>query len=327
MDLFTHVLTAYLLTFGLVGFQPSYLAAGAIAGGLPDADILFFPLARRFPLLRHHGITHSLTGVTAVALVGAVVAPRIAPGNPLIYFLVLFAGGAAHILEDGFTNFSVPPLLPFSEKRLQLDADRAINFVTLAVSLVAFWLLGSVERNHVPFGWYLGTMYLLMAFFVAYFALRLAIRIDLGRRLPTLGPFRAIVPTGNPFRWLLLSEERADGRIRIRFGHYHVLGRRLDGPLTIEAPLEATGASPAPLVDGAAAVARSYPIARHAAGFLDDTYHFAEAEERPTGWSVVWYSLEYVALGRAAAVRVEFDAAGNATTKRAWFAPRGPRAV
>ena len=95
MDLFTHVLIAYLLTFGLTGPNPSYLAAGALAGGLPDADALFFPLARRFPILRHHGITHSLFGVTIVALVGAVVAPFLAPGSTIVYFLVMEAGGGA----------------------------------------------------------------------------------------------------------------------------------------------------------------------------------------------------------------------------------------
>ncbi|MGA7650021.1 MAG: metal-dependent hydrolase, partial [Thermoplasmata archaeon] len=80
MDLFSHVLVAYLLTYGVFGPQPQYLAAGALAGGLPDADALFFPLAKRFPILRHHGITHSLTGVTVVAVVGAFIAPMILPG-------------------------------------------------------------------------------------------------------------------------------------------------------------------------------------------------------------------------------------------------------
>ncbi len=125
MDLFTHVLVAYLVTFGIVGFQPSYLAAGALAGGLPDADALFFPIARRFPILRHHGITHSLTGVTIVAVVGAIVAPMLAPGSPYIYFLVMEVGGCAHILQDGFTNFAVPPLLPSSVLAILLRGETA----------------------------------------------------------------------------------------------------------------------------------------------------------------------------------------------------------
>ncbi len=174
MDLFTHVLLAYLLTYGIVGAQPAYLAAGALAGGLPDADVLFFPIARRFPILRHHGITHSIFGVTVVAVAGAVVAPMLAPGSPLIYFAVMEAGGLAHVLGDGFTHFSVPPLLPFSNAPLEMDADRAINFLTLGVSVASFYLLLGVERNHVPFVWYTVTVYGLMAFYAAYIAIRLA---------------------------------------------------------------------------------------------------------------------------------------------------------
>lgn len=324
MDLLTHVLTAYLLTFGLVGFQPSYLAAGALAGGLPDADILFLPLWKRFPILRHHGITHSFFGITVVAAVGAVLAPRIAPGSPLIYFLVLWAGGAAHVLEDAFTNFSVPPLLPFSERRLELDADRAVNFLTLGISIFSFWLLGDVERGHVPFAWYLGTVYALMAFFVGYFALRLSVRIYLGRRLSKLGPYEHIVPTGSPFTWLLVSERRAEGRIAIVLGRFRLLPPRVDGPLRVEAPLDADGAPPAPVRDVAEAIARSYPVARKTSGFLDETYHFADTARGSEGWTVTWYSLEYAALGRAAAVTVRIDAEGRTSARRAWYAPRAP---
>jgi len=321
VDLFTHVLTAYLLTFGLVGFQPSYLAAGAIAGGLPDGDILFFPLWRRFPILRHHGITHSFFGVGVVAAVGAFVGPMIAPGNPLIYFGVLFAGGAAHVLEDGFTNFSVPPLLPFSDHRLQLDADRAINFGTLALSIFSFWLLGDYERGHVPFAAYLWTVYLLMAFFVAYFALRIALRVYLGRHLKDYGPFDVVVATSSPLTWVLLSETKAGGTMRTVYGRLRVLPYRLEGPAVVEAPMEAPGLPDTPIGSPDEALARSYPIARRTSGFLDETYHFADTERRADGWSVVWYSLEYAAFGRAAAVRVTFDAAGRATTRRAWYAP------
>jgi membrane-bound metal-dependent hydrolase YbcI (DUF457 family) len=324
VDLFTHVLTAYLLTYGIVGFQPQYLAAGAIAGGLPDGDILLFPLSRRFPILRHHGITHSFTGVTILAVVGTVVAMRIAPGNALLYFAVMFIGGSAHVLEDAFTNFSVPPFLPFSPRRWQFDGDRAINFGTLIVSTVSFYLLLGVERNHVAFSIYLATMWVLIVFFVAYFALRIGLRVHYGRRLSEFGPFTVIVATSSPFTWLLLAETKNDGRMHTVYGRLHALSGRVDGPYEISAPLEGVPGVGGPIPDRATAIERSYPVARTALPLLDDSYHFAEAEERPGGWAVVWYSLEFAAFGRAAAVRVTFDAVGRPTTHRAWYAPRGP---
>ncbi|MCI4336200.1 MAG: metal-dependent hydrolase [Thermoplasmata archaeon] len=329
MDLFTHVLIAYLLAFGLVGFQPAYLAAGAIAGGLPDGDILLFPLARRFPMLRHHGITHSIFGVTVVAAIGGgLIAPRIAPGDPLVYFVVMEVGGLGHMLQDGFTHFSVPPLLPFSERRLELDADRAINIVTLVVSVAAFYLLLGVERDHVPFAVYLGTVYGLMAFYGAYFALRLSARLWVGRHLRDLGPYEVPLPTTNPMTWLLLRERKDGGRVRTEFAQY-VFGRGIvRGPFAVDVPMEPSGAV-GPVADEHDALARSYPSARHASGVLEDTYHFGEAHREADGsWLATWYSLEISAFGRALGVRVPLAPDGTpGTPRRAWPVPGWRRRI
>jgi membrane-bound metal-dependent hydrolase YbcI (DUF457 family) len=319
VDLFTHVLVAYLVAFGLVGFRPEYLAAGALAGGLPDADALLFPLARRFPILRHHGITHSILGVSVVAAVGALLGPLLAPGTPLLYFAVMEAGGLAHVLQDGFTQFSVPPLLPFSNKPLQMDADRAINFVTLAVSVVAFYVLLGVERNHVAFSVYLLTIYLLAAFFAAYFAVRLAGRLRIGRDRRRLGGFDHVVPTSNPFAWLLLSERVADGRSETTWARY-VLGRGLvDGPHRVSGPIESVPHVGAPATADEA-IEWSYPLARRASRVIESTYHFGEAFRDPGGaWVAVWYSLEFQAFGRSSGVRVRFPPDGGPAEVRSTF--------
>ena len=312
MDLFSHVLVAYLLTYGLFGGHPQYLAAGALAGGLPDADALFFPLARRFPILRHHGITHSLFGVTVVAVVGAFLAPMLLAGSSLVYFAVMELGGVAHILQDGFTQFAVPPLLPFSDKRLHLDADRAISLVTLVVSVLGFYVLLDVERNHVAYSVYLATLWVLVAFFVAYFAIRLAGRAAIGRHRSLLGDHTETVPTGNPFSWLLLSETVQAGRLRTTWARF-VLGRGVtEGPVSVEGPMEPTAHTGSPS-SAAEALEWSYPLARQASGVLRTTYHFGEASHDADGsWVAVWYSLEFTMFGRAPGVRVRFPAQGSA---------------
>jgi len=319
VDLFTHVLVAYLLTYGLVGPQPQYLAAGALAGGLPDADALFFPLARRFPILRHHGITHSLFGVTVVAGVGAVVAPMILPGSFLVYFAVMEVGGLAHVAQDGFTQFAVPPLLPFSDKRLQLDADRAINFVTLIVSVISFYVLLGVERGHVPFAVYVTSLWVLSAFFIAYFAIRLAGRYAIERHRVLLGERAQPVPTGNPFSWLLLSEHLADGRMRTTWARY-VLGRGItDGPYTVSGPMEPSAHEGSPN-SATEALDWSYPLARRASRVIETTYHFGEAFRDAAGaWVAVWYSLEFTMFGRSPAVRVRFPVQGGPPEVRSAF--------
>jgi len=319
VDLFTHVLIAYLLTYGVFGAQPQYLAAGALAGGLPDADVLLFPLARRFPILQHHGITHSLFGVTVVAVAGAFLAPMVLPGAPIVYLAVMELGGIAHILADAFTQFAVPPLLPFSDKHVHLDADRAISFVTLAVSVVGFYVLLGVERNHVAFSVYLATLWVLAAFFVAYFAIRLAGRWAIARHRSLLGGRAELVPTGNPFRWTLISETVADGRLRTSWARY-VLGRGVtEGPVSVEGPLEATPHDGRP-TSAAEALEWSYPLARHASRVLQTTYHFGEAYEEPGGgWVAVWYSLEFTMFGRSPGVRVRFPSTGGTADVRSTF--------
>jgi membrane-bound metal-dependent hydrolase YbcI (DUF457 family) len=329
VDLFTHVLVAYLLSFALVGGQPAYLAAGALAGGIPDGDILLWPLARRWPIFRHHGISHSVLGVTVVAAVGGLlVAPRLVPGNPLLFFVVMEVAGLAHMLQDGFTHFSVPPLLPFSEKKLELDADRAINLLTLVVSVFGFWLLLAVERGRAPYWVYLDTVYALMAVFALYFGVRLLGRLFIGRVVRRYPEYRVPVPTANPFVWMLLFETRANGRLRTGFVRY-VLGRGVvRGPMALEVGLEAAtdAVDPervlAPVTTREAAIERSYPIARRESAMFDETYHFADVDGDPRrGWLVTWYSLEYTAFGRAAAVAVRLESDGTASAKRAWHTP------
>jgi membrane-bound metal-dependent hydrolase YbcI (DUF457 family) len=319
VDLFSHVLVAYLLTYGVVGPQPQYLAAGALAGGLPDADALLFPLARRFPLLRHHGITHSLTGVTVVAVVGALLAPMILPGSVVVYFAVMELGGIAHILQDGFTQFAVPPLAPFSGRLVHIDADRAISFVTLVVSIVSFYVLLDIERNHVAFGVYVATLWVVAGFFVAYFAVRLAGRAAIGRHRNALGGRAEIVPSGNPLSWMLISESLHDGRLRTTWARYR-LGRGItEGPVSVEGPVEPTPYSGAP-TSAEQALEWSYPLARKASGVLQSTYHFGEAFEEAGGtWVAVWYSLEFTMFGRSPGVRVRFPASGGPADVRSTF--------
>src|SRR5271157_2520466 len=76
MDPFSHILLGYLLGFGVWG--PGglpYVVAAAIAGALPDLDVALYPLARRFPLLRHRGVSHSILGVSVISVIGCFVIP------------------------------------------------------------------------------------------------------------------------------------------------------------------------------------------------------------------------------------------------------------
>jgi membrane-bound metal-dependent hydrolase YbcI (DUF457 family) len=322
MDLFTHLLLGYLISFAAVGDNAPYLLAGAIAGGLPDADVLFWPLAKRFPILRHHGITHSIFGVTVVALAGGfVVFPYFVGGSGWLFFVVMELAGVGHMLGDAFTHFSVAPLLPFSERPLELDADRAINFVVLAVSLTGILLLGW-ERSRVSAELFLATVYGLMAFYVAYIGLRLIARWSAGRFRRQNPEFTHVAPSANPLKWLLLYERREGGRLRTGHAEFQ-LGRGLTGPIRrIDVPLTAPPDAVGPVRTREEALERSYPLARTTGSVLDQTYHFAEVVSTPDGgWGVAWYSLEFAAFGRSSAVRVRIAPDGSLSAKAGWYHP------
>ncbi|MCI4330765.1 MAG: metal-dependent hydrolase [Thermoplasmata archaeon] len=328
MDLFTHVLFAYLVSFGLWGPNGlQYIAAGALAGGLPDADALFFPLAGRFPLLRHHGITHSIFGVTLVAAVGAFVVPILftavvgagfAAGSTLLYFLAMEAGGLCHVFLDGFTHFSVPPFAPFSKYEFHLDADRAINVGTMAFTGFSFWLM-IYERGRVPVWFWEATAWALLAVYLGYLVVRLAARwrAEVARRT---GGFSAVVPQGNPFVFLLVEEDLTGPRVRVRMESYHLF----HGSLGVAQSLEVAKIPPeaGPVRSAQDAMERSYGPAIQQGRMLGLTYHFAKVRESPGQYDVFWYSLEFSLLGRAAGVLARVDAAtGTVETKSSWMSP------
>jgi membrane-bound metal-dependent hydrolase YbcI (DUF457 family) len=329
MDLFTHVLFAYLVSFGVWGPNGlQYIAAGALAGGLPDADALFFPLAGRFPLLRHHGITHSIFGVTLVAAVGAFVVPILftavigagfAAGSTLYYFLAMEAGGLCHVFLDGFTHFSVPPFAPFSEYEFHLDADRAINLGTMAFTGFSFWLM-IYERGRVAIWLWEFTAWALLAVYVGYLAIRLAARWRAGVARRREG-FTAVVPQGNPFVFLLVEEDLTGPRVRVRMAPYHLLRGFLHPPQSLE--VAKVPPAPGPVRSAEEAMERSYGPSIQKGRMLAMTYHFAKVREGPGTYLVFWYSLEFSMLGRAAGVLARVDAeTGRVETKNSWMSPR-----
>jgi len=289
MDLFTHVIFAYLLSFVLWGpAEPQYIAAGALAGGLPDADILLFPLTRWFPSLHHRGIVHTILGVTVIAAVGAFLVPYLpyfAPASTLLYFVAMEIGGLSHLVLDGFTNYAVTPLLPFSGRELRLDADLAVNLVTIVLTAGTLVVL-VLEHGTVAFNVWVETAWILVAVYGGYLVLRGVARwrAGLARRRDGYG---AVLPSASPWSWLLVDEDDGPARYRIRFRELRLGG----GAPGAEQRLEVAKLAPAPgPVDSAqAALDRTYVAAMSTNRWLSRNYHFGLARERGDVYDVWWY--------------------------------------
>lgn len=135
MDNLTHTLCGALLAKTRLGkLSPLAPAALLIGANLPDADIVVAlfggdAMTRRASYLLHHrGITHSLLGIAAQALLLAA-AVRFIERRELersgeralawrCHLLPALAGLLTHPLLDWLNNYGVRPFLPFSDRRL-----------------------------------------------------------------------------------------------------------------------------------------------------------------------------------------------------------------
>lgn len=328
MDPFSHLLLGYLLGFGIWGASGlQYVIAAAIAGALPDADVLLFPLSKRFPLLRHRGISHSIVGVTIIAVVGTLVLPAVmgrvlgpvyAVGSLWDFFVALEIGGLSHILLDSMDHWSVPIFAPFSEQEYRFDADRIVNVGSMAFTVIAYALLLG-ERGRAPVWLWSLTTWVLLVLAVGYIAIRLFTRWRAGVAQRRLG-YQRVIPQANPFRFLMVGEEPLPQGRRLRIGTYFLLRGSLVNPR--EAELGKDPGPSLPVRTEREALARSHEPSIQASWTLGETLHFAEVRATPGFFDVFWYSLEFNFLGRAAGVLARVSATdGTVVTKSLWRNP------
>jgi membrane-bound metal-dependent hydrolase YbcI (DUF457 family) len=319
LDLFTHVIFAYLLSFILWGpAAPQYIAAGALAGGLPDADVLLFPLTRWFPSLHHRGAVHTVVGVTVIAAVGSVLVPYLpyfTHSSPLLYFVAMEIGGLSHLALDGFTNYSVRPLLPFSGRSLRLNADVAVSLVTMVLTGVTLVVL-IFEHGNVPFGVWEETAWILVGVYGGYLLVRALARWRAGLLRRKYG-YTEVLPSTNPWRWLLLEEVDTPEHYHIRF-HRLSLGSGVEGS---DRSLDVAKLPPAPGPVGSAQAAldRTYLPAMAESEWLAESFHFGEAAEKGSVYEVWWYIVSQATGRRAYGVHGEIDRATGAIRLRSGF--------
>jgi membrane-bound metal-dependent hydrolase YbcI (DUF457 family) len=319
MDLFTHVIFAYLLSFILWGpAAPQYIAAGALAGGLPDADILLFPLTRWFPRLHHRGIVHTVLGVTLIAAVGSFLVPFLpyfTHASTLLYFVAMELGGLSHLALDGFTNYAVAPLEPFSRRILKLDADLAVNLVTIVLTAGTLVVL-IAEHGVVAFNVWVETAWILVGVYGGYLLLRGLARWRAGLVRRREG-YSAVMPSATPWRWLLVDEADTPEVYRIRYREL-VLG---EGPAVGEHSLEVRKLPtvPGPVESSHAALERTYRAAMAQNEWLAESFHAGAALERGNVYEVIWFMVGAGGVRRAFGVRGEIDRTTGAISLRSGF--------
>ncbi len=177
------------------------VGAAFVAGSvLPDLDVFFMVLGKRFYLRHHQGITHSLILAPVFALLPCLVLMQL-PGEKsvVLLWLAALAGIGVHVTLDWFNTFRIGLFAPFSRRRFSLDAVFFIDSVALSLTGL-FYLL------HVVFE-LTAAEYLYPLAFAAYFLLKLVLH---NRVLRELGALFVIPSSLNPVVFYVL-EKGEDG--------------------------------------------------------------------------------------------------------------------
>ena len=131
MDNLTHTLTAVALSHAGLHRKTRFATLTLIvAANLPDIDIVSRYWGSASYLKYHRGITHSILGVSLLALLvgcaayslGRKMKPKSAPPLSLAWLLILaWIGTASHLLLDFTNSYGVRPFLPFSSRWFAWD--------------------------------------------------------------------------------------------------------------------------------------------------------------------------------------------------------------
>jgi inner membrane protein len=163
MDNVTHTLTAFALSHAGLNRKTRFATLAVVIGAnLPDVDAVTWLDSTATYLKYHRGITHSLVGVTVLALLLAaalyLLGKRAAPkksGPPLAAgWLVLAAwvGTSSHLLLD-FTNaYGVRLFLPFTDRWYAWDIMFISDVPLLIFMLAAFGVAGVLRLTSEEVG-------------------------------------------------------------------------------------------------------------------------------------------------------------------------------
>jgi hypothetical protein len=262
---------------------------------------------------------HTIVGVTVIAAVGSLLVPYLpyfTHASTLLYFVAMEIGGLSHLVLDGFTNYAVRPLLPFSGRSLRLNADVAVSLVTMALTGVTMVVL-ILEHGTVPFGVWEETAWILVGVYGGYLVLRGLARWRAGILRRQFG-YAEVLPSTSPWKWLLLEETDTSERYHIRFRRLS-LGAGVMGSDRVLDVAKRPLAPPGPVASPQEALERTYLSAMAESDWLAESYHFGEAVEKGAVFEVWWYIVTQATGRRAYGVHGEIDRATGTIRLRSGF--------
>lgn len=194
-------------------FSNQYVVLGTLMAALPDFDILLYPLWKRMPITRHHGITH-----TAIFVIAASVTLFAAYGalsgiaDPKL-LMVMLLGGFSHIFFDFITNWGVPIFYPFKKGYSKIDLDMSVNPYAILLFFTGVIFLDTARLNYFSSFDLKSATIILGLVYLVYFVSRAGFKIYYTRKPENEG-FSAL-PTLIPYKWKFAKRIETDGEIRV----------------------------------------------------------------------------------------------------------------
>ncbi|HEY9404599.1 MAG TPA: metal-dependent hydrolase, partial [Pyrinomonadaceae bacterium] len=165
MDNLTHTLLGLTAAkAGLERLSPGATVVCLVAANAPDADIVAAFGGSWFYLKHHRGITHSIVGTLAIALVIPLLfyagdrivarlrrgAPRVRAGGLVVASLLV---SASHPLMDWTNNYGVRPLLPWDGRWFYGDLVFIVDpWLWLSLGGASFLLTAKTRWSSVAWG-------------------------------------------------------------------------------------------------------------------------------------------------------------------------------
>ncbi|WP_424359482.1 metal-dependent hydrolase [Methanocella sp. MCL-LM] len=203
MDSLTHAL-AISVVFAAAGRHD--LVPFAVLGAvIPDIDVVFQRFSDRYPRLyifTHGGITHSIAGAVAIAVLsaiaGLVLVPVALPAygaiNPALTIGTAVAGVLSHIILDYLAYPGIPLLYPLTDRKFTLGIMAGPS-IFLTIASVSYLLLIMAGVADIAESW----PYAL--FFTAVILTCASLKVYVDRRVDG-----RTIPGFIPVSWLAISE-------------------------------------------------------------------------------------------------------------------------
>ena len=235
MESVTHVAFGAALGEAVLGRKLGNRAMfwGAVAGSLPDLDVLFKPFEDDIGFLTYHrGITHSVLFVlVASPILGRLLARWLRQRFPEVTLLhcvgLFFVGLMSHVLLDACTTYGTQLWLPFSNCRVALNnifiIDPLFTFPLLISGIVCLMLKRASERRRLVncVGIALSCLYLAVTFVNKFEARRVFAAALSSQGIQTQRFMTGPTPL-NSVLWYCIAEDE-DG---FRIGYYSLLDRQ-----------------------------------------------------------------------------------------------------